>query len=317
MQTSIKRVGTAVFRKSAKRRNRAWTLMVSIPLIFLVIFKYIPMAGIIIAFKKYRFSDGIFGSKWVGFDNFKVFLRSHDLWILLRNTIGYNLLFIISSLIAALIIAILLYELRSRLATKVYQTVMITPHFVSIIIVGYIAYVFLNPSGGVINSVLQAVGLPPVEWYSETKVWPFILSFVNIWKGLGLSSVIYYAALMGIDGSIFEAAEIDGANKWQKYYYVLIPCLLPTIIIMLVLNIGSVLSGDFGLFYYITRDVGALRQATDIIDTYTMRLFRGNDVNVNYSLSTAISLIQSLVGMLLVLTTNRLSKVIDKDLGLF
>ena len=221
MQTSIKKAGSTVFRKSAKRRNRAWTLMVSIPLIFLVIFKYIPMAGIIIAFKKYRFSDGIFGSKWVGFDNFKVFLRSHDLWVLLRNTIGYNLLFIISSLIAALIIAILLYELRSRIATKIYQTIMITPHFVSIIIVGYIAYVFLNPSGGVINSVLQTIGLQPVEWYSETKVWPFILSFVNIWKGVGLSSVIYYAALMGIDGSIFEAAEIDGANKRQKYHYVL------------------------------------------------------------------------------------------------
>lgn len=300
-----------------RNRDNAWLTMVSIPLFLLVLFKFIPLTGIIIAFKKYRFSDGIFGSEWVGFNNFSTFLRSRDLGVLLRNTIGYNVLFIITSLIAAVFIALLLYELKSRTATKVYQTVMITPHFVSMIIVGYIAYVFLNPSGGTANRVLETLGLKSVEWYSETAVWPFILSFINIWKGVGMNSVIYYAALMGIDASIFEAAEIDGANKVQKYRYVLIPCLVPTIVILLVLNVGSILGGDFGLFYYVTRDVGALRQATDIINTYTMRLFRGTDVTVNYSLSTAISLIQSLVGVVLVVVTNKVSKALDEDLGLF
>lgn len=298
-------------------RNIAWLVMISAPILLLILFKYIPMTGIIIAFKKYRFSDGIFGSEWVGLSNFSTFLRSRDLWVLLRNTIGYNVLFIISSLIASVFVALLLYELKSRTATKIYQTIIITPHFVSMIIVGYIAYAFLNPSSGIINSILLSVGLKPVEWYSETAVWPFILSLINIWKGVGMSSVIYYAALMGIDSSIFEAAEIDGANKIQKYRYVLIPCLVPTIVILLVLNVGSILGGDFGLFYYVTRDVGALRQATDIINTYTMRLFRGTDVNVNYSLSTAISFIQSLVGMGLVIVTNKISKTLDETLGLF
>lgn len=308
-------------RKSMKAtmqsRNMVWLAMVSVPMILLILFKYIPMGGIIIAFKKYRFSDGIFGSEWVGLKNFSTFLMSKDLWVLLRNTIGYNVLFIITSLIASVFVAMLLYELRSRFATKIYQTVMITPHFVSMIIVGYIAYAFLNPSSGVINKVLTSIGLKPVEWYSESTVWPFILSFVNIWKGVGMSSVIYYAALMGIDASIFEAADIDGANRWQKYVYVLVPCLIPTIVILLVLNVGSILGGDFGLFYYITRDVGALRQSTDIINTYTMRLFRGKDVSVNYSLSTAISLIQSVVGVVLVTVTNKISKMLDEDLGLF
>lgn len=304
-------------KANMRSRNIAWLLMISVPILLLIVFKYIPMTGIIIAFKKYRFSDGIFGSEWVGLSNFSTFLRSRDLWVLLRNTIGYNVLFIISSLIASVFVALLLYELKSRTATKIYQTIMITPHFVSMIIVGYIAYAFLNPSSGIINSILLSVGLKPVEWYSETAVWPFILSLTNIWKGVGMSSVIYYAALMGIDSSIFEAAEIDGANKIQKYRYVLIPCLVPTIVILLVLNVGSILGGDFGLFYYVTRDVGALRQATDIINTYTMRLFRGTDVNVNYSLSTAISLIQSLVGIGLVIVTNKISKTLDEDLGLF
>jgi len=304
-------------KATMQNRNMVWLAMVSVPMILLILLKYIPMGGIIIAFKKYRFSDGIFGSEWVGLKNFSTFLMSRDLWVLLRNTIGYNVLFLITSLIAAVFVALLLYELRSRIATKIYQTIMITPHFVSMIIVGYIAYAFLNPSSGVINNVLESIGLKPVEWYSETVVWPFILSFVNIWKGVGMNSVIYYAALMGIDSSIFEAADIDGANKWQKYMYVLVPCLIPTIVILLVLNVGSILGGDFGLFYYITRDVGALRQSTDIINTYTMRLFRGKDVNVNYSLSTAISLIQSVVGVILVTITNKISKMLDEDLGLF
>lgn len=304
-------------KTNRRKRHAVWWGMLSVPILLLILFKYIPMVGIVIAFKKYRFSEGIFGSEWVGFQNFSVFLRSKDLLVLLRNTIGYNLLFLITSLIASVFVALLLYELKSRTATKIYQTVMITPYFVSMIIVGYIAYTFLNPSGGVLNRIFLSIGVKPVEWYSEVVVWPFILSFVNIWKGVGMSSVIYYAALMGVDASIFEAAEIDGANKVQRYRYVLIPCIMPTIIVLFVLNIGSILGGDFGLFYYITRDVGVLRPATDIINTYTMRLFRGNGVGVNYSLSTAISLIQSVVGVGLVLLTNKISKLIDKDLGLF
>ncbi|MBQ2889175.1 MAG: sugar ABC transporter permease [Clostridia bacterium] len=291
--------------------------MIAIPMLFLIIFRYIPMVGNIIAFKNYNFADGIFGSPWVGFDNFKTFLRSRELVFLFRNTIGYNILMIITGMIAALFVALFLYELKSRTATKIYQTIMITPNFLSIIIVGYITYSLLNPQSGVFNTVLRAIGFKGVDWYSELWVWPFILPVVSVWKGVGMSSVMYYAALMGIDASIFEAAEIDGANKWQRYIYVLIPSILPTIVILLVLNLGSILEGDFGLFYYIPRNVGKLRPVTEIFSTYTMRLFKGTGMGVNYSLSTAISLFQSLVGMILTLLANKASKLIDKELGLF
>ena len=301
----------------AKQRNRVWLAMMIIPIMFLVIFKYIPMAGIIIAFKNYNFVDGIFRSPWVGFDNFTTFLRSRELAFLFRNTIGYNIIMIITGMGAALFIALFLYELKSRTATKVYQTIMITPNFLSIVIVGYITYSLLNPQSGVINTVLRAIGFEGIEWYNELYVWPFILPIVSIWKSAGMSSVMYYAALMGIDGSLIEAAKIDGANKWQRYIYVLIPSILPTIVILLVLNLGGILDGDFGLFYYIPRNVGKLRPVTEIFSTYTMRLFKGTGLGVNYSLSAAVSLFQSVVGAILTLSANKASKLIDKELGLF
>ena len=305
------------FSRIARKRNATWLGMISVPMLFLIIFRYIPMAGIVIAFKDYNFVDGIFGSPWVGFRNFKTFLRSRELVFLFRNTIGYNIIMLITGMIAAIFIALFLYELKSRAATKVYQTIMITPNFLSIIIVGYISYSFLNPQSGVINVVLRAIGFEGVNWYNELWVWPFIIPGVSVWKGVGMSSVMYYAALMGIDASIFEAAEIDGANKWQRYIYVLIPSILPTIVILLVLNLGNILEGDFGLFYYIPRNVGKLRPVTEIFATYTMRLFKGTGMTANYSLSAAISLFQSVVGMILTLSANKASKLIDKELGLF
>lgn len=300
-----------------KQRNRVWLAMMIIPLMFLVVFKYIPMVGIIIAFKNYNFADGIFGSPWVGFDNFTTFLRSRELAFLFRNTIGYNIIMLITGVAAALFIALFLYELTSRTATKIYQTIMITPNFLSIVIVGYITYSLLNPQAGVFNTVLRAIGFEGVEWYNELYVWPFILPLVSMWKGAGMSSVMYYAALMGIDGSLIEAAKIDGANKWQRYIYVLIPSILPTIVILLVLSLGNILEGDFGLFFYIPRNVGKLRPVTEIFSTYTMRLFKGTGMGVNYSLSAAISLFQSIVGAILTLSANKASKLIDKELGLF
>ena len=300
-----------------KQRNRVWFAMMIIPLMFLVVFKYIPMVGIIIAFKNYNFADGIFGSPWVGFDNFTTFLRSRELAFLFRNTIGYNIIMLITGVAAALFIALFLYELTSRTATKIYQTIMITPNFLSIVIVGYITYSLLNPQAGVFNTVLRAIGFEGVEWYNELYVWPFILPLVSMWKGAGMSSVMYYAALMGIDGSLIEAAKIDGANKWQRYIYVLIPSILPTIVILLVLSLGNILEGDFGLFFYIPRNVGKLRPVTEIFSTYTMRLFKGTGMGVNYSLSAAISLFQSIVGAILTLSANKASKLIDKELGLF
>ena len=301
----------------SRKKNAVWLSMITVPMLFLIIFRYIPMVGIIIAFKNYNFADGIFGSPWIGLKNFTTFLRSRELVFLFRNTIGYNIIMIIAGMIAAVFIAMFLYELKSRAATKVYQTIMITPNFLSIIIVGYITYSFLNPQSGVINVVLRSIGFEGVDWYNKLWVWPFIIPTVSVWKGVGMSSVMYYAALMGIDASIFEAAAIDGANKWQRYIHVLIPSILPTIVILLVLNLGGILEGDFGLFYYIPRNVGKLRPVTEIFSTYTMRLFKGTGLGVNYSLSAAISFFQSIVGMILTLAANKASKLIDQELGLF
>ncbi len=303
--------------KFLRQKNAVWLAMVTIPMLFLIVFRYIPMVGIIIAFKRYNFADGIFGSPWVGLQNFKTFLRSRELVFLFRNTIGYNVIMILAGMIAAVFVALFLYELKSRAATKVYQTIMITPNFLSIIIVGYITYSFLNPQSGVINVFLRAIGFKGVDWYNQLWVWPFIIPAVSVWKGVGMSSVMYYAALMGVDASIFEAAEIDGANKWQRYIHVLIPSILPTIVILLVLNLGNILEGDFGLFFYIPRNVGKLRPVTEIFSTYTMRLFKGTGLGVDYSLSAAISFFQSLVGMILTLAANKASKLIDEELGLF
>jgi len=304
-------------KSSIRQRNRVWTLMCLGPMLFLLLMKYLPMIGIVIAFKEYRFDQGIFGSRWVGLDNFSTFLRSRELGLLFRNTIGYNLLIVYGSLVASTCVALLLYEVKSRKATKVYQTVMITPRFVSIIIVGYLTYSFLNPSSGIANRFLMKIGLEPVPWYSIKWIWPFFLPLVSIWKGIGMSSVIKYAALMGVDSSLIEAAEIDGATKIQKYFHVLIPSIFPALSVLLILNLGGILDGDFGLFYYIPRNVGALRTVTEIFPTYTMRLFKGQDVGVNYSLSSAVNLFQSVAGMILVLSADRLIKFIDKDLGIF
>ena len=303
--------------KFSRKKNAVWLGMITIPMLFLIIFRYIPMVGIIIAFKRYNFADGIFGSPWVGLQNFTTFLRSRELVFLFRNTIGYNIVMILAGMIAAVFVALFLYELKSRAATKVYQTIMITPNFLSIIIVGYITYSFLNPQSGVFNVILRAIGFEGIDWYNKLWVWPFIIPAVSVWKGVGMSSVMYYAALMGVDASIFEAAEIDGANKWQRYIHVLIPSILPTIVILLVLNLGGVLEGDFGLFYYIPRNVGKLRPVTEIFSTYTMRLFKGTGLGVDYSLSAAISFFQSIVGMILTLAANKASKLIDNELGLF
>ena len=288
--------------------------MVAIPALLIFVFSYIPMVGIIIAFKKYRFADGIFGSRWVGFDNFNVFVRSDDFMMLVRNTLGLNLLCIVAGIVASVLLALLLFELKSRTATKVYQTLLITPYFLSWVIVGYMAYGLLNPEYGMINTFLKSIGMTPIQWYSEPKYWPGILTVASIWKNFGLDSVIYYAALMGVDATLFEAAEIDGANKFQRTIHIIFPSLLPLVSILTILKIGGIFAGDIGLFYQLTRNVGALRSTTDIISTYVLRSFTDS---VNISLLAAIGLLQSVLGFVLVIITNYFSKKIDPNNGIF
>ena len=295
-------------------RNLQWNSMAIIPVIMVFIFNYIPLYGIIIAFKKYKYAKGILGSPWCGLDNFKIFLRSQDLWLILKNTIVMNILFMITSIIAALALAVLLFELRSTLGTKIYQTMMITPNFVSWVICGYVVYALLNPSFGTVNVFLQKMGIPGVQWYSRPELWPGILCIASIWKGVGMSSIMYYAALMGIDTSLFEAAELDGATKMQRVRYIIVPSLGIMIGILLIMKVGNILSGDFGLFYQLTRNVGALRPTTEIIATYTYRMFREKN---NPSLATAIGLMQSVVGLTLTILANKVAKMLNEDGGMF
>lgn len=302
-------------RKSVeKQSNYRLYVLCAVPVILVFIFNYLPMIGAIVAFKDYKFNDGIFGSKWVGFRNFDMFFKSKDFAQVAWNTIYLNFIFIIVGTICAVLLAILLFNVSGRKNVKLYQTVSITPYFISWVVVGYIAYAFLNPSYGVLNQILTALGFDKVDVYSKPGVWPGILTVVNVWKNIGMDSVIYYAALMGIDSSLFEAADVDGVNKIQKAWYITIPSLVSLITIMTILKIGNIFRADFGLFYQLTRDVGQLYSTTDVMDTYIYRTLKvWNDV----SLSSAAGLLQSVVGLVLVVAANTITKKIDRDCALF
>lgn len=295
-----------------KYQGELWG-MAAIPILWFIIFSYLPMFGIMIAFKDYNYRKGVFGSEWVGLKNFEFFLKSNDALIVTRNTILLNILFIAALTFCALVLAILMYNLTSRKVTKLVQTVYITPNFVSYVMVAYVVYGILNPQYGVANQFLEKIGIGGADWYSEPKYWPAILTVVHVWKGIGMKSVMYYAALMGIDEALFEAADIDGATKFQTTVHILIPEILSIIVILLILDVGGIFRGDFGLFYLVTQDSPLLYSVTDVIDTYVYRTLMDSN---NVSLSTAIGFMQSVVGCVMVLLTNFISKKFDDELGL-
>lgn len=303
-------------RKRTRLTKNFWQLMSleAIPMLLVFVFSYIPMFGIIIAFKDYKYRRGIFGSEWVGLKNFDFLVKSDDFWRVARNTICMNMLFIIAGIVVAVIFAVMLFDVKNRMAIKTYQSCLITPNFISWVVVGYIAYIFLNPEYGTINRMLTALGLPTVQWYNSPKLWPGILTIVSVWKGVGMNTVMYYAALMGIDSEIFEAAELDGANKLQKIWNITIPSLVPIITILFILSIGNIFRADFGLFYQVTRDVGALYETTDVLDTY---IFRTMKEIGDMSVSSAVGLLQSVVGFIFVVTVNKIVGKIDPERSLF
>lgn len=314
---------TKVFAESKKRKdsigkvylkNNIELTLLGLPgILLLFVFCYIPMGGVIIAFKNYTYADGILGSKWIGFDNFKFFFTSQDAWRITRNTVGYGIVFMALGIAAGVALALILNEVSNKVSLKIYQTTMILPNFLSWVIVGYITYVFLNPTSGVLNQIVKLFGGNEIAWYSEPKYWPFILPIVQVWKSVGMGSLIYYSTLMGMDSSIFEAAEIDGAGKLQKIKYITIPSLIPIMTIMLIMNVGNVIKGDFGLFYQVTRDVGLLYPTTDIIDTYVFRALKGGSM----AMSSAVGLFQSVVGFIMVIITNKIVTKIEPDNAMF
>nr|WP_102716566.1 ABC transporter permease subunit [Paenibacillus castaneae] len=294
-------------------------IMVLPATLWFIFFSYLPMAGMVIAFKEYRYSrDGflasIIQSKWVGLQNFKFLFSTNDAYIITRNTVLYNIFFIVLGLVIAVAMAIMLAEITNKKLAKVYQTGMFLPYFLSWVIVGYFAFSFLSLDKGVVNHMFSWFGIDPVNWYSDPTYWPIIIVVVFLWKSVGYNSVIYLAAIMGIDKSLYEAAMIDGANKWQQIRNITIPMLTPLITILTLLAIGKIFYADFGLFYQVPRDSGTLYSVTNVIDTY---VYRGLKSTGEIGMSTAAGLYQSIIGFVLVITSNGIVRKFNKDNALF
>ncbi|MBC8059921.1 MAG: sugar ABC transporter permease [Clostridiaceae bacterium] len=302
-------------RNSGKFKDQLEFLAMCAPAsILLLIFSYLPMIGLILPFKEFRYDVGIFSSKWVGLKNFNFFFSSSDAFRITRNTIGLNFLFIITGTVVAIGIALMLFEIKNKHHIKIYQTLTILPNFISYVVAGYITYSLFNPVYGVLNHLLTSIHLAPVQWYSEPNLWPGILTLTNLWKGVGMASIIYYAALMGIDSEYFEAAAIDGASKFKATIYITLPFLVPLVTILTILSIGGIFRSDFGLFYQITRNIGLLYSTTDVIDTY---IFRALKTVGDFNMASAVGLYQALVGFVLVMVTNKIVKKISPDSSLF
>ena len=303
-------------RKLKKRLIRYIPLYImALPgLLYLFINNYMPLPGLVLAFKKYNAKKGIFGSKNVGFKNFKYLFATKDAFVITRNTIFYNVVFIIINTVLAVFVAILLAEMTSKLK-KIYQIIILLPFMISMVIVSYLVFGFLsNDNGFLNNTILKALGKEPVQWYMQKQYWPFILVFVNAWKVIGYNCIIYLSTILGIDRSIYESASIDGAGKWTQIAKITIPLLKPTIIMMTLLAVGRIFYSDFGLFYQVPQNQGALFSVTNTIDTYVYRgLMELNDVGM----SAAAGLYQSLVGFILVLVANAIVRKLDSDNALF
>ena len=271
------------------------------------------MVGIVIAFKDYKPNLGIFKSPWNGLNNLKFFFESQDAVRVIRNTLCYSIVFLILGLVAAVGLAIMCYNLKSRKALKVYNTIVILPRFMSAVVIAFIVYTILHPSSGLLNQLIILLGGEKISWYTEPKYWPVILTVTHLWQTVGMSSVIYYASLMGMDESLIEAARIDGANKWQQTCHVVIPYLIPVMVIGTILAMGSIFSGDFGLFYNVPKDIGLLYPTTDIINTYTFRALQ----EAALEKSAAVGLFQSVIGCVLTVTVNAIVRKVSPEHSLF
>ncbi len=303
-----------------KRKQRKFKelplLLIALPgILYLIINNYIPMLGIFLAFKDYSFIKGIFGSDWCGFDNFKFLFKTGDAWKMTRNTILYNLAFIVIGTVLAILVAVLICELGKRMRVKIFQAALLLPNMLSWVVIGYIVYAFLNADTGFINNtILKFLKLDPISWYSFTGAWPAILVSVFLWKNLGYQSIIFTASIAGIDKSIYEAAAIDGASKMKQIFYITLPMLKPTVIILTLMSIGRIFYSDFGLFYQVPQNSGALYGVTQTIDTYVYRgLMELNDVGM----SAAAGVYQSVIGFVLVLLANKIVRKYDAENALF
>jgi putative aldouronate transport system permease protein len=296
--------------------NSRTLILMSMPaILFFIAFCYLPMPGAYIAFTDFNYQAGIFNSAFVGLDNFKFLSQSGKLWLLTRNTVLYNIAFIVLGNALQIFIAILLNEIRVTWFKKVSQSVMFLPYFISAVLVGLLAYDILNFDYGFIPSLIRSWGGDAPKFYSDPAAWPIIIVLVNLWQTTGYGSIVYFATICGIDTSIMEAAEIDGANGIQRIQYVLLPNLKPTLIILILFSIGGILRGNFGLFYNLIGSANAsLQPMTDIIETYVYRTLMNQ---FNFPYSAAAGLYQSVVGFAIVMAANYVVNRVDPDYALF
>ncbi|KQO12736.1 ABC transporter permease [Paenibacillus sp. Leaf72] len=304
-----------------KKRHRTFfkylplTLLMLPGLAYLLINNYLPLLGMFIAFKNINYSQGIFASDWVGFSNFEYLFKTSDAFIITRNTILYNAVFIILGTVLAIAFAILLNEVRKKVLSRFYQSVIVLPHLISFVVVGYLAYAAFSMETGFMNkTILPLLGIDEISWYTEPKYWPYILTIVHLWKSVGFSCIIYLASIISIDTEYYEAATLDGASKWQQIRAITIPLITPVIVMLMLLGIGRIFYSDFGLFYQVPMNAGAIADTTNVIDTY---VYRGLMVLGDIGMASAAGVYQSLVGFVLVLGANYIVRKINRENALF
>jgi putative aldouronate transport system permease protein len=295
-------------------KYRVILLMLAPAVIFYLLFAYVPMVGIILAFKHFDYAGGVFGSPWNGLDNIRFFFESGDAWRVTRNTALYNIAFIVVNNSLQIFAAILLFEVGGKWFRKITQSILFLPYFISWVVVGSIAYNLLNYDIGTVNVFLKGIGMDPIDIYNTPSYWPLILVIVSAWKSLGYGTVMYLAAITSIDTEMYEAAEIDGANIFQRVMKVTIPNLYPTVIILVLLAVGNIFRGDFGMFYNMVGNNGVLFSSTDVIDTFVFRsLITTNEIGM----SAAAGVYQSILGFVTIMLVNYSVRKHDKDRALF
>lgn len=307
-----------------KGKTKKTLLLLSMALpgaIWFFLLRYVPMVGIVLAFKDYKvytkaptFWNNLVHSKWVGLQNFKFMFATKDSWVYIKNTLLYNIFWIVLGLVLAVTLAIVLNEITQKRVAKVYQTLMFFPYFLSWVVASYFLLAFLDPTRGLLTHWQAAQGMEVINWYHEPKYWPVILTICNVWKMTGYSCILYLAAITGIDATQYEAASIDGATKWQQIRYVTLPHLRTMISILFIMNVGNIVKADFGLFYSVPMNSGSLYSTTGVIDTYVYRTMTATS---NIGMSTAAGLLQQLVGFVCIMAANKIVTKIDEDSALF
>lgn len=309
------------WRKGRWTKNDTELTILALPTtIWYALFCFLPMFGLIIAFKDYKVTGGksffynLFRSEWAGLKNFEFLIKSNDLTVILRNTILYNLVFIVLGMFLSVTLAIMISLMRNKRGAKIYQTLMFFPYFMSWVVAAYFTDAFLDMDHGMINSLIREYGGTPVQWYTTAGVWPFILVFMYIWKNTGYSMVLYLSNISGIDETLYEAAVMDGANKRQQVRYITLPCLKNIIIMMFILNVGKIFYSDFGLFYQITGGAnGSIFNTTATIDTYVYNALKSN---TPMGMTSAASFFQSVACCITILLANWIVKKIDEESAL-